>query len=163
MSKDLTIRQAGFLFILLSLSPAMRQLPNIIFGGKDNEILLVLISYLIIIGLTSCILYLMKKNQGKNIYEISNIVFGKIISKFLMIVIATWMLVLISSRINIYVFTIQLTMMPNTRAFIFILTMFALVFYAISKGMKTVFRISEFTLGMIILIIIFFIIFSLNN
>ncbi len=154
MNKPLTMRQVVFMFLFISLSPVLRQIPKAlaIEGGRSGY-LSTAWSALAIFPLTAIVLLLIKSYPGLNIYEIMAHLGGKIFAKAMVVLYILWVLIFLTTKLNIYSLTLQLTLMPKTRSDFFMEIMLVLVYYALLRGSKTIFRFSEFTLSPILLLI----------
>lgn len=154
MNEHLSMRQVVFMILFVSLSPVLRQIPTALAkeAGKSGY-LSPIWSVFIIIPLAFAILLLIKAFPGLNIYEIMTQLVGSFLTKFITILYILWTLLLLSAKINIYSLTLQFTLMPKTRSDFFMQIILFLVFYALLRGSKTIFRFSEFTLGPILLLI----------
>ncbi len=153
MNKELSLRQIAYMFLFLSISPVIRQIPAALANEAGRSgFLSPLWSILTVIPLTGIILLLIKSFPGLNIYEIMVHLMGRFISKLFILFYLLWFLLLLVSKVNMYSLTLQFTLMPKTRSGFLIIIMAALVYYALMRGMKTVFRFAEFTLGPVMLL-----------
>ncbi|NLL72477.1 MAG: GerAB/ArcD/ProY family transporter [Clostridiales bacterium] len=154
MNKPLTIRQVVFMYLLLSLSSILRQIPTALAreAGRSGY-LSPFWSILALIPLTAIIVLLIRSFPGLNIYEIMVHLAGKVIAKLIIVFYLIWVLLYLSTKFNAYALTLQFTLMPKTKSDFFIAIMLVLVYYALLKGSKTIFRFSEFAFGPIIFLI----------
>lgn len=154
MSKPLTVRQAVFMFLFISISPVLRQIPSALAreAGRSGY-LSPLWSIPAIAMLTAIILLLIKSYPGLNFYEIMVQLGGNIFAKSILFLYTIWILLFLTTKINAYALTLQFTLMPKTRSDFFMQVMLILVYYALLRGSKTVFRFSEFSLGPIFFLI----------
>lgn len=154
MNKPLTMRQVVFMYLFLSLSPILRQIPSALAseGGRSGY-LSPMWALIALLPLTATIIFLIRSYPGLNIYEIMNHVAGKVFAKCLIFLYLIWVTLYLASKMNAFALTLQFTLMPKTRASFFITIMLALVYYALLKGSKTIFRFSEFALGPIMVLI----------
>ncbi|NLZ83707.1 MAG: GerAB/ArcD/ProY family transporter [Clostridiales bacterium] len=158
MNKELSLRQISYIFVFISLSPILRQIPRALAAEAGRSAYVSPIwSIVAIVPLTIIVVGLIKVFPGLNLYEIMLQVFGTFLSKIMILGYLLWFLLLVASKINIYTQTLQFTLMPQTRNNFFLITLILLVAYVLQRGLKTVFRFTEFTLGIILLafIIIF--------
>lgn len=154
MSEQLTMRQIVYMYLFISLSQILRQIPSALANEAGRSgYLSPFWSVLVILPLVLVILHIIRSFPGLNIYEIMLHLTGKIIAKFILILYMLWIFLFLSAKINIYSLTLQFTLMPKTRNDFFMQIMLILVFYALYKGEKTIFRFSEISLGPIILVI----------
>lgn len=154
MNKPLTMRQVAFMYIFLSLSQILRQIPTALAGEAGRSgYLSPFWSILALLPLTSVIILLIRSYPGLNIYELMVHLAGKVFAKFIIILYLAWTILYLVAKMNAYALTLQFTLMPKTKSNFFMAIMLVLVYYALLKGSKTIFRFSEFTLGPIILLI----------
>lgn len=148
MKKEVSLRQIAYMFLLLTISPILRQIPSILAGEAGRSgYLSPLWSIIVLVPLTAIILLLIKSFPGLNLYEIMEHLMGKFPAKVFIIGYIFWILLQLTAKINIYSLTLQFTLMPRTRSNLFMAVMMFLVYYALLRGMKTIFRFSEFVLG----------------
>lgn len=158
MNREVSIRQITFMYLFLSLSPILRQIPSALANESGRSgYLSPLWSIVFVLPLTAVIVLLLKGFPGLNYYEIMVQLVGVVLAKFLIFSYLLWMVLSAVAKINAYTLTMQFTLMPHTRADFFMIILLILVFFALSIGMKTIFRFSELTLGPIIFL--FFILF----
>ncbi|TAH69491.1 MAG: hypothetical protein EWM47_06845 [Anaerolineaceae bacterium] len=154
MNEQLSMRQIVFMYLFISLSPVLRQIPTALAGEAGRSgYLSPFWSIFLILPLVSVILLLMRSFPGLNLYEIMVHLAGKVFAKFIIILYILWIVLFLSAKINIYSLTLQFTLMPKTRSDFFMQIMLILVYYALLRGSKTIFRFSEFSLGPILLLI----------
>lgn len=154
MKEQLSMRQVVFMYLFISLSPVLRQIPTALAeeAGRSGY-LSPLWSLIIIVPLAAVILLLIKSFPGLNIYEIMVHLIGRVFAKLIVILYFAWIILFLVAKINIYALTLQFTLMPKTRSDFFMQIMLILVYYALLRGGKTIFRFSEFTLGPILFLI----------
>lgn len=153
MNKEVSLRQIAYLFLFISLSPILRQIPNALAdeAGRSGY-LSPLWSVAALIPLTAIVIAIIKLLPGLNIYEIMELLTGKFIAKVLILGYLLWIMIAIASKVNIYSFTVQFTLMPQTKSSFFMVILIVMVYYALYRGLKTVFRFSEFVLGPVIVL-----------
>lgn len=154
MNKQLSMRQVVFMYLFISLSPVLRQIPTALAreAGRSGY-LSPFWSAFAILPLAGVILLLIKSYPGLNLYEIMVHMAGKVFAKFVISLYILWVLLYLTAKINVYSLTLQFTLMPKTRSDFFMQILLILVYYALLRGSKTIFRFSEFTLGPILLLI----------
>lgn len=164
MNKEVTFRQITFMYLFISLSPIMRQIPSALAeeAGRSGY-LSPIWSLIAVVPLTAIIISLLKTFPGFNIYEIMIQLVGKFLAKFFILCYMLWILLAIAAKVNAYSQTLQLTLMPQTRSNFFFIMMIILLYYALLRGIKTVFRFSEFTLGTIFFLILLLMVFALTK
>lgn len=154
MNKQLSMRQVVFMYLFISLSPVLRQIPSALAGEAGRSgYLSPFWSAFAILPLAAVILLLIKSYPGLNLYEIMTHMAGKAFAKAMAILYILWGLLILTAKINVYSLTLQFTLMPKTRSDFFMQIMLVLVYYALLRGSKTIFRFSEFTLGPVFLLI----------
>jgi len=155
MNREVTFRQIAFMYIFISISQILRQMPQALANGAGRSgYLSPLISAVAILPITAIIIAMIKTFPGLNIYEIMSQLLGKVLVKVLLLGYMLWIFISLCSKVNAYAGTLQFTLMPNTESEVLIIALIFIVYYGLSKGMKTVFRFSEFTLGSIIVLFI---------
>lgn len=153
-NREVTLRQIAFIYLFISLSPILRQIPTALASEAGRSGYLSPIwSTVVIFLITAIIIILIKAFPGLNIYEIMVQLVGKLFAKIIIFFYLLWILLSITTKINIYALTLQFTLMPRTRSNFFMIILIILVYYALLRGMKTIFRFSEFTLGPILFLI----------
>jgi len=154
MNEQLSMRQIVFMYLFISLSPVLRQIPTALAdeAGRSGY-LSPFWSVFLILPLASIIILLIKSFPSLNLYEIMVHLIGKVFAKLIITLYLVWIIVFLTAKMNIYSLTLQFTLMPKTRSDFFMQIMLILVFYALLRGSKTIFRFSEFSLGPILLLI----------
>lgn len=164
MNKLITMRQVVFMYLFISLSPVLRQVPTALAkqAGRSGY-LSPFWSLLVIVPLSAIILLLIRSYPGLNLYEIMVYMGGKIFAKTFIFLYIIWIILFLSAKINAYSLTLQFTLMPKTRSDFFMLVILLLVYYALLRGSKTIFRFSELALGPIFLLIAIFLLCALSR
>lgn len=163
MNKEITFRQIGSLYLFIALSPILREIPRIIGFSKSNFFIDIFYSIIIILFLTLIVMHLIRTFPGLNFYEIITQVYGVMLAKIIVLLYGLWFFLKVSTRAYSYALTMELTIMPATGNNFFLIIIIILVAYALLKGVKTVFRISELCLGLVLFFIIILAIFALPN
>ncbi len=155
MNKEVSLRQIAYTFLFISLAQLLRQLPTALAqtAGRSGY-LSPLWSVIVMVPITAIIIVLIKAFPGMNFYEIMVQLIGKLLAKLFILFYFLWILLGITTKINAYSMTLQFTLMPQTRSDFFMVILIVLVYYALMRGMKAVFRFSEFTLGTILVFFI---------
>ena len=153
MNKEVTLRQITLMYLFISISTIMRQVPEALAkeAGRSGY-LSPLWSVIATLPLTAIIILLIRSYPGLNIYEIMVQLLGKILSKIIISGYLLWILLAITAKVTIYSLTLQFTLMPKTRSEFFMVVLIILVFYALIRGMKTIFRFAELTLGTVLIL-----------
>jgi hypothetical protein len=81
-----------------------------------------------------------------------NQLLGKFLSKVIIFVYLLWILLAVTAKVSIYSLTLQFTLMPRTKSSFFMTVLAVLVFYALIRGIKTIFRFSELTLSTVLVL-----------
>lgn len=153
MDREVSLRQITFMYLFISISSVLRQVPEALAKEAGRSGYLSPIWSIIATGLlTAIIILLIKSYPGLNIYEIMVQLLGKALSKILIFFYLLWILLGITAKVTIYSLTLQFTLMPKTRSDFFMVILAVLVFYALIRGMKTIFRFSELTLSAILIL-----------
>lgn len=153
MNKEVTLRQITFMFLFISISSVLRQIPQALAqeAGRSGY-LSPLWSVMATVPLTAIVILLIKSFPGLNIYEIMQHLLGKFLAKIIILFYLLWILLGIIAKVTIYSLTLQFTLMPKTRSDFFMVVLAILVFYALIRGVKTIFRFSELTLSTILVL-----------
>ncbi len=153
MNKEVTLRQISFMYLFISLSSILRQVPQALASEAGRSgYLSPLWSVLATVPLTAIVIFLIKSFPGLNFYEIMVQLLGKFLSKIIIFIYLLWILLAVTTKVTAYSLTLQFTLMPKTRSDFFMAVLAILVFYALIRGIKTVFRFSELTLGTIMIL-----------
>ncbi|MDF2906534.1 MAG: putative rane protein [Herbinix sp.] len=153
MNRELTLRQITFMYLFISISTILRQVPQALAleAGRSGY-LSPIISIVATVPLTAIIIFLIKSFPGLNFYEIMVQLMGAFLSKIIIIAYIIWLFMITTAKVTIYSLTLEFTLMPRTRSDFFMTVMMVLVFYALLRGIKTIFRFSELTLGTIFIL-----------
>lgn len=153
LNREVTLRQITFMYLFISISTVLRQVPQALAleAGKSGY-LSPIISILATVPLTAIIILLIKAFPGLNIYEIMVQLMGTFFAKLIILAYMIWLFLITTAKVTIYSLTLEFTLMPRTRADFFMTVMMLLVFYALLRGIKTIFRFSELTLGTIFIL-----------
>lgn len=153
MNREVTLRQITFMYLFISISTVLRQVPQALAGeaGRSGYIS-PLLSLVATVPLTALIIFIMKSYPGLNFYEIMVQVMGAFLSKLIIFLYLIWLFLATTAKVTIYSLTLEFTLMPRTRSDFFMTVMMVLVFYALLRGIKTIFRFSELTLGTVIIL-----------
>ncbi len=153
MNREVTIRQITFMFLFISISTVLRQVPQALAleAGRSGY-LSPIISIVATVPLTAIIIFLIKSFPGLNFYEIMVQLMGSFLSKLIILAYLLWLFLVTTVKVTSYSLTLEFTLMPRTRSDFFMTVMIVLVFYALLRGIKTIFRFSELTLGTIFIL-----------
>jgi len=155
LNKELSFRQIAYMYVFVSISPILRQIPRALAANAGRSAYISPIwSIFLLVPITAIIIGILKAFPGLNIYEIMIQLVGIFLAKLLVLGYLLWILVSIVAKVSIYSLTLQSTLMPQTRTNFFLITLIILISYALLRGIKTVFRFSEFTLGTILVIFV---------
>lgn len=153
MNKEVTLRQITFMYLFISISTILRQMPQSLASEAGRSgYLSPLWSVVATVPLTAIVIFLIKSFPGLNLYEIMVQLIGKFLAKILIFLYLLWILLAVTAKVTVYSLTLQLTLMPRTKSDFFMAILAVLVFYALIRGVKTVFRFSELTLGTIMIL-----------
>lgn len=151
MNREVTLRQITFMYLFISVSSILRQMPQMLASeaGRSGYLSPVW-SVVATIPLTAIVILLIKSYPGLNFYEIMEQLIGKVLAKLVILCYLLWIVLAITAKVTAYSLTMQFTLMPRTKSDFFMTIMIVLVFYALIRGIKTIFRFSELTLGTIL-------------
>lgn len=153
MNKEITLRQISFMYLFISISSVLRQIPqNLAADAGRSGYLSPIWSILALAPLTAIIIMLIKTYPGLNLYEIMVHLLGVFISKLIIFLYFLWLLLSITAKVTAYNLTLQLSLMPRTKSELFMFILAVMVFYALLRGIKTIFRFSELTLSSVLIL-----------
>jgi spore germination protein KB len=153
MNREVTLRQITFMYLFISVSTILRQVPQALASeaGRSGYFSPVW-SIAATIPLTAIVILLIRSFPGLNFYEIMVQLFGTFLSKVIILLYLLWLLLATTAKVTSYSLTLQYTLMPQTRSDLFMVVMILLVFYALLRGVKTIFRFSELTFGTVLIL-----------
>ena len=164
MKKEVSLRQIAYMYILISIAPILRQIPNSLASQAGRSgYLSPLWSLLAIIPLTVIIISLMKSFPGLNYYELMETILGQPLSKIIILSYLIWLMITIATKLSAYSLTLQFTLMPRTKTSFFLVTIIIMIFYGLSKGIRTIFRFAEFVVGPILILFLVLFIFAFSK
>lgn len=162
MNENVTLRQLVFMFLLISIAPIARQIPNraAAIAGSSGYLSCIL-SFIVLMILAVGILVLIKAFPGLNLYEMLTKICGTFLAKIIIFFYLLWFLISAVVKINVYSVMLQSSLMPSMKTRFLILLMMLMVWYGFSKGAKTILRFSEFVLVPILFFALLLMIFSI--
>jgi spore germination protein KB len=164
LNREVTLRQITFMYLFISLATILRQVPQELAAEAGRSGYLSPIwSIVATVPLTAIVIMLIKRFPGLNFYEIMVQLLGKFLAKIIIFIYLLWILIAITAKVTAYSLTLQFTLMPRTKASFFMAVMAALVFYALIRGIKTIFRFSELTLSAFIIILVIMFVCALSR
>jgi spore germination protein (amino acid permease) len=141
------------MYLFISVSSILRQVPQALASEAGRSgYLSPLWSVIATVPLTVVVILLIKSYPGLNFYEILVQLLGKFLSKVIILCYLLWILLALVAKVTAYCLTLQLTLMPRTKSSFFMAVLIVLVFYALMRGIKTMFRFSELTLGTVLIL-----------
>ena len=155
MDRQITLRQVTFLYLFISVSTILRQVPQALANdaGRSGYMSPVW-SLLVTVPLTAIVILFLHVFPGKNMYEIMLQLIGTVLAKLLIVAYLLWLLIATTAKLTSYSLTMEFTLMPNTRSDLFMTVMLLMVFYGLLHGIKTIFRFSELTLGTVLVVFV---------
>lgn len=152
------------MYLFISVSSILRQIPEALASDVGRSgYLSPLWSVLATVPLTGIIIMLIRRYPGLNLYEIMVQLIGKFLSKVIIFAYLLWLLLAVTAKVTAYGLTLQLSLMTGTKAEFFMSILAVLVFYALLRGIKTIFRFSELTLSTIFLLFIIMFLCAINR
>jgi spore germination protein len=144
MNESLTNKQIAFVVFQLVVGYGIVGLPKKIaeIGGTGGWITL-LLSTLIFILVTNMFLYLGHAHKNQTLYEYSEFLVGKYVSKLIVVVYIFYFTLSSSSLIRISSETINITVFERTPAIAFIINFYLILYYTIIKRLRVFARLSE--------------------
>lgn len=156
-NEKISTRQIFILFILSTLSPAIRIFPTTCSEiAKTAAWLAPIISAVSLIILYSVINAFFKKKNINNLNDVFNAVLGNIPGKILLTLYLLWCIVLFLLYIRYYAGRLLSSIYPNTDIRFFLIVMLAIVFMAARGKIETFLRFSEFTFFLFMIVLILF-------
>ena len=153
MNREVTLRQITFMYLFISVSSILRQVPEALANDAGRSgYLSPLWSVLATVPLTAVVILLIKSYPGLNFYEIMVQLLGRLPAKFIIFLYLLWILLAVTAKVTAYSLTLQFTLMPRTKSDFFMAVMAVLMFYALIRGVKTIFRFAELTLGTVFIL-----------
>ncbi|HEX3022308.1 MAG TPA: GerAB/ArcD/ProY family transporter [Lachnospiraceae bacterium] len=164
MKKVLTYRQLFYIFLVVSITPIITYIPSQLMSGVDvSSIISIGLSLVAIIPLAFTIVIFMQAYKGQNLYEILTNLIGKIGAKIVLILYLIWAIFSVAVKGWQYTLNIQASIMPFTKENFFFIVMVLLVMYAFLRGLKTIFRIAEFILVPMLIVLGIYILSSVST
>ena len=153
MNQKLSLRQVFFLYLLITISPAIRDIPNAAARAAHSASWLSpLISLVFLIGMVFLVNALIKKKDG-SFYDLLLEVCGKPLAKLVILLYFIWSFTTAAVSIQYYAGRFQSTIMPYTQTGFFVGIMLILVLCALYAGIKTMGRLSEMVFPVILLML----------
>ncbi len=163
MKETLTNKQIAFVMFQIIVGYGIVGLPKKIaeLGGTGGWVIL-LISTLIFIILTNMFLYLGVTHKNQTIYEYSELLVGKYISKVIIVIYIIYFTLFSSALIRVSSETLKITVFEETPAIVLIINYFLILYYALIKRLRVFARLSEIygIIFIIAILIIQFIMFT---
>lgn len=158
MKKVITFRQLFYMFLAISITPILTLIPaELAVGNSSSAGISVLLSLVALIPLALLIAVFMQAYPNHNFYEILVELFGRVVAKTIIVFYGIWAFVVLTTKVWQYTLNLQSSIMSNTREQVFFVTMIILVLYAFLRGIKTIFRIAEFVLVPMLVILFIYI------
>ena len=158
MKKVITFRQLFYMFLAISITPILTLIPAELAAGNSSSAgISVLLSLVALIPLAVLIAVFMQAYPHYNFYEILVELFGRVVAKTIITFYGIWAFVVLTTKVWQYTLNLQSSIMSNTREQVFFVTMIILVLYAFLRGIKTIFRIAEFVLAPMLVILFIYI------
>jgi len=144
MNETLTNKQIAFVVFQVVVGYGIVGLPKKIaeIGGTGGWTTL-LISTLIFIVIANMFLYLGHTYKNQTLYEYSEPLVGKYVSKLIVVVYIFYFTLSSSSLIRISSETIKITVFEKTPAIAFIISFYLILYYTIIKRLRVFARLSE--------------------
>lgn len=157
LNETLTNKQIAFVIFQIVVGYGIVGLPKKIaeLGGTGGWITL-LISTLIFIFITNMFLYLGVTHKNETLYEYSESLVGKYVSKLIVVIYIIYFTLFSSALIRISSETLKITVFEKTPTTPFIISFYLILFYTIIKRLRVFARLSEIY-GLIFIIAIFII------
>ena len=144
MNETLTNKQIAFVIFQIVVGYGIVSLPKKVaeIGGSGGWITL-LISTLIFIFITNVFLYLGYTHKNQTLYEYSESLVGKYISKLIVVIYIIYFTLFSTSLIRISSETIKITVFEKTPTIVFVINFYLILYYTIIKRLRVFARLSE--------------------
>lgn len=164
MNKTITIRQIICAFLVLSITLIHEHIPKSAskIAGSAGYIS-VIVGGIIGAFIAFCICFLIRNFPSKNIYEILEILVGKIGAKLVLILFFFWAGANVITVLHFHSLISQNTLMPFTPDRLIFFNMLALSAYCLCKGIKVAMRISELFVTLFILNLVFLLVVAMKD
>lgn len=151
----ISMKQAIFLFLTITFSPAIRLIPA--FGASEAKQAAWLAPLVSCIALALLVILLqrMVKNKSGSFMEIIYDVAGTVMGKILIMLYLIWVTILLAMYVRYYAERIVSTIFPDTSISVFIIAMLVFVAYVLHDGIVSIARMNEIIFPVIV--VIFFI------
>ncbi|SKC85608.1 GerAB/ArcD/ProY family transporter [Maledivibacter halophilus] len=155
MNNTLTDRQIAFiLFGIVVGYGIMPMAKNVAEGAGTGGWFTLLIATIISIIFTYMVTYLGYVHRNKTIYEYSEILVGKFLTKIFMIIYIVYFFLFFTIIVRMSSEVIRLTILLKTPVWVLCLLFLIVVYYAVSRGIRTIARICEIYGLMIIIFLL---------
>ena len=147
MVSRITLRQASMMFILTTLSPAIRLFPVVCarYGGTAGW-LAPIVGAAGLVAVLAVLHGLFKNGQVTNLSEAFNAALGRKIGKALLVVYLLWTLALFSLYVRYYAERLVSSLFTNVNLDFFVIAMLILVFFAARTKLTALARFSEISI-----------------
>lgn len=154
MNKSLSLRQLLYTYIFIMIAPILRSLPNNVckIAGSAGWISVILGLIFGIIGCI-CIWLFIRCFPACNFYEIIEKITSKPIAKIIISLYLFWAIINVFCKLPFYSLNYQTTLMTYSTNEFLLSVLMVLVGYALLKGVKTFFRLSELVLIIFLIVI----------
>ena len=144
MNETLTNKQIAFVIFQIVVGYGIVSLPKKVaeIGGSGGWITL-LISTLIFIFITNVFLYLGYTHKNQTLYEYSESLVGKYISKLIVVIYIIYFTLFSTSLIRISSETIKISVFEKTPTIVFVINFYLILYYTIIKRLRVFARLSE--------------------
>lgn len=142
----ITVRQALIIFVLVTLSPAIRIFPQHTTLAENAFWTTPLISVIPLFILFAVLNAFFKNNKAADLGDVFELVLGKIAGKTLLAVYLSWVMLLFFLYIRYFAERLNTSIFPNTNPKFFIITILILVLIAAWGRMETFARFAELLL-----------------
>jgi spore germination protein KB len=151
----ITVRQVYLLFILSTLSPAIRLFPTSC--SKDAKTAAWVAPIISVVGFIILYLTINELFKRKNINNLSDVfraVLGNAVGRILLSIYLIWCIVLYCLYIRYYAGRLMGSIFPDSEIKFFIVVMMAIVFMAARGKIETFMRFSEFSLMLFTIVLV---------
>ncbi|AKL96012.1 spore germination protein KB [Clostridium aceticum] len=159
--EQISIRQAMFLFLTITFSPAIRLIATYTSQvAKEASWLSPLVSLMIFIPVVLMMQSVYKNYKDISYMEVMNHILGRIMGKIVLVIYMLWTTAIIALYTRYYSERIVSSIFPNVNMSIFIIVMILLVALVLRTGITVIARMNEIILPIIVFIFFALILFT---
>lgn len=153
MKESITNKQYIFVLFGALVGYGIMGLPKVLAEEAETGAWIsIIMATIVAVILTLCITYLNYTHKEKTLYEYSELLLGKVLSKIVVIIYIVFFFALFTLIVRLTSEVIKYSILPNTPYWAICLALITLVVFAVSKGMGNVVRLSVL-LGIFVMLV----------